>query len=268
MGTSQSSYGSPSAVPMVPPWVSDPSPDNQDDDRTDGEMPSAPIAPVGRFRSSRVSLGRFSISDSSNDMRRGIGHYVGKGLGGAGTAVRRFGGTTRTAGTLYGVLSGIASGRTPSEGALVDVTLLRGRSAEDVTDALIEIVRPIDGTQDTEASRESIRKALAEVLERYPDADLLNLSQDERVFVIERYIALDVFARFNLDVGKALQNKAPSAVAALDRLSAVRDYIREEISASFRRLRETGQNISGQNIVNIVRQALHDTFRVFEDYVK
>ena len=42
--------------------------------------------------------------------------------------------------------------------------------------AVVEAVRPADGTQDAEASRTAIKDALSEVLTIFPDADLLNLT--------------------------------------------------------------------------------------------
>lgn len=272
MGTSQSSNGSPSGVPMVPPWV----PDALDTDDPDSGEPSplippdsaSPLAPPRRFGSSRTSLGNFASSGSINDMKRGLGHYVRTGLGGATTATRRFGGTSRTAGVLYGALSAVAGGRAPSDGSPLDPTILQGRSAYDVMDAVMEAVRPIDGTQDTEVSRKSIHTALSEVLERFPDADLLNLTEIERLFAIERYVALDVYARVRLDVGKAVRDKAPSATAALSRLREVKEYVKEEISASFRQLRTAGQNLTGTRITRMIHEALQITFRVFEEYVK
>src|SRR5574341_631454 len=99
MGTSTSSRGAPSGVPMVPPWVPDAPPfDDQGDSDAAGqhtsgapEVPAAPprpvpIAPPGRFGPSRSSLGQYARSGASDDMRRGLGHFVSKGLGGAGTA--------------------------------------------------------------------------------------------------------------------------------------------------------------------------------------
>src|SRR5262245_13252574 len=124
MGMSRASSGSPSNVPMVPPWVpdvpadepspaeeSDSSPDADDEANSPDQKPSPiPIAPVGRFRSTRATLGRFATSGRVNPMRRGIGQYVRTGLGGPRVAARRFGGTARTAGTLYGVLGGDRTG--------------------------------------------------------------------------------------------------------------------------------------------------------------
>ena len=289
MGTSQSSSGSPSGVPLVPPWVPDPvQPDGQDVDGQDAQdgqdgnsenqsapsfQPTLPIsppalAPAGRFGPARTSLGRFARSGSADDMRRGVGHYFGKGLGGGGSATQRFGGATRTAGSLYGVLSSAAAGQTTEPGSPFDPALLSGRSADEVMDAVVEIVRPVDGTQDAEASRNAIRTALSELLDRFPDADLLNLSEDQRLFVIERYLALDVYNRIRLDVGKAIQDKAPSVVAALSRMRQIRDYVRETIASHFRALFTSGQSLNARRIAQMGTQALHEAFEVFEEYVR
>lgn len=281
MGTSKSSGGAPSGVPLVPPWVPDPVPqdavaDGAEDAQGDvGEQqppptvqPAPDLAPAGRFAPSRTSLGRFARSGSADDMRRGVGHYVSKGLGGSSSAARRFGGTARTAGTLYGALSSAAGGQPPRPGSPLDPRLLAGRSAAEVMDAVVEAVRPVDGTQDAEASRKAIRDGLADLLERFPDADLLNLAEDQRLFVIERYIATDIYNRIILDVGKALQDKAPGYAAALSRMRQIRDYVRETVAARFRTLRKAAASLSARAISQMAAQALRETFGVFEDYVK
>ena len=282
MGTSQSSGGPPSGVPMVPPWVPDPTDDDTPDDLTssptDVEKPkdaatrpepvvtTSPLAPARRFGSVRSSLGNFARTGAAADLRRGLGHYIRTGYGGSGTAVRRSGGTASTAGSLYGALAGIASGQPVAPGSPLDPTLLAGRSAQEVVDAVVEAVRPIDGTQDAEAGRAAIRDALSELLTLYPDADLLNLNDEQRGFAIERYVASDVYRRFDLDVGKTIREKAPSATTALSRLKQVRDYIKQTVAASFRKLRNAGHRITAGRIGALVRAALKDTFEVFEGY--
>jgi len=201
-------------------------------------------------------------------MRRGLGHYVGKGLGGGGTATRRFGGTASTAGVLYGALSSAASGQAAAPGSPFDPALLGGRSASEIMDALVEAVRPTDGTQDTEASRIAIKNALSDLLTQFPDADLLHLSEEQRIFAIERYVAFDVYNRFRLDVGKTIQDKAPTIATAMTRLKDIRDYIKESVSAAMRQVRAAGQAMNARRIMRMVGQALGDTFRVFEDYVR
>jgi hypothetical protein len=299
MGTSSSSDGSPSNVPIVPPWTPPPLPpepaagDQSEDEQGAGDenggdeggqgpddadnsqngqphpLPSSlqlpgPIAPAARFADARFHLGRFATSGSADSMRRGLGHYVHKGLQGSGNAVLRFGGTTRTAGSLYDTLSALASGQAAEPGRPFDRALLAGKSAHAVMAAIIEVVRPSDGTQDAEAARDAMQRALAAMLEQFPDADLLELSEQERLFAIERYLALDVFNRACLDLGKAMMENAPSAASALSRMKDLRDYIRETVAAQFRRLRAQGQALSARIIARLSRDALRETFQVFE----
>ena len=282
MGTSRSSTGPGPGVPLVPPWVPDPMPtaipvdaDGGDDTNAqDQQEPPdpvprpVPIAPAGRFGPARRSLGSFASTGSTDDMRRGLGHYVRKGYGGSAAAASRMGGTAHTAGALFGALSSAAAGQAVAPGTPFDPTLLAGSSADEIMDALVEAVRPVDGTQDAEAGRAAIRNALSELLGRFPDANLLDLSEDQRLFAIERYVALDVYGRFTLDVGKTVKDKAPSASAALSRLKDVKDYIKQTISALFRDLRNAGERLSVRRISETARQALQDTFAVFEEYVR
>jgi hypothetical protein len=135
-------------------------------------------------------------------------------------------------------------------------------------DAVVEAVRPVDGTQDAEASRAAIRDALAELLTKYPGADLLKLSEEQRAFAIEQFAALDVFRRFELDLGKTIVEKAPSAVAALSRLKEVRDYVKQGVAAAFRKLQKAGRTMTSERISRIVRDALRETFLVFEGYAE
>lgn len=292
MGTSASSKGPGGGVPMVPPWVppippNSPTQDGDGDgstggDRPDGQSPTipnqstpqqptqappSPIAPTARFGGARLNLGRFGQSGDRKDMQRGIGNYVRKGYGGRATAVRRFGGTAATAETLHGVLSSVARGQAPAPGSPFDRALLTGRSAREVMDAIIEAVRPADGTQDAEASRAAIKDALSELLTMFPDADLFNLTEDQRAMAIERFVALDVYRRAMLDIGKAIQDKAPTAAVALSRLKEVKDYIKQTIAAAFRKLQSAGRHRLTMGRVNeVVRAALDETFQVFEGY--
>lgn len=286
MGTSQSSSGSPSGVPMVPPWVPDiplpPTPAEgappdaapEPGDATPPASPPAeprqpiPIAPSRRFVGANRNLGDYARSGDGASMRRGLGQYVKKGYGGSATATRRMGGTAQTAQALYSALSGGQGNPATATGSPLDPALTAGRSADEVMDAVVEAVRPVDGTQDAEASRTSIKDALSEVLNQFPDADLLNLQPEQREFAVERFVAGDVFRRIDLDIGRTIREKAPNAATGLGRLKEVREYVREAVSASFRQLRETGQRLAAGRITQIVQSAIRETFQVFEGYVE
>jgi hypothetical protein len=201
-------------------------------------------------------------------MRRGVGRYVQSGYGGSSTATRRFGGTAQTANALYSALSGGAANTYAAPGNPLDPVLIAGGSADAVMDAVVEAVRPVDGTQDTEASRTAIKDALSELLTRFPDADLVDLQEQHREFAIERYVAADVFRRFDLDLGKTVRGKAPNAAAGLGRLKEIREYIKETVAASFRQLRDAGQRMAAGRITQLVQSALRETFQVFVGYAE
>lgn len=289
MGTSQSSKGPASGVPMVPPWVPDPvspdqSPGEDNDNPTDGDdqdghqpdgaaegrdgsQPVSLLAPSARFGGARRNLGTFARTGDAANMRRGLGLYVGRGYGGSETAVKRFEGTATTARALYRALSGVTGGQAVSPENPLDSLLLAGQSAQGVMDALVEAVRPADGTQDAEADRAAIRDALSELLTEFPRADLVDLSEAQRVFGVERFVAIDVYRHFQLDLGKTLQDKAPTASAGLARLKEVKDYIKETVAAAFRTLRDGGVRLTTGRVNEVVRAALRETFQVFESYI-
>jgi hypothetical protein len=283
MGTSGSSKGPGANVPMVPPWVPEipaqpptppatAGPEGGDASSENTPVPSipaaqpmpAPLAPAGRFAGARRSFGDFAKSGDTKAMRRGLGHYVKKGYGGGGGATQRFGGTVSSAGTLYGVLSTPAGTPTGAPGREFDPAVFAGRSAREIMDAIVESVRPADGTQDAEASRKAIKDALSDLLDAYPEANPLELNEDEKGFVIEQFVAIDVYQRLCLDIGEHIQTNAPTPRAAGARFKEIKAYIREVVANSFRKLKAAGEKLTTGRIKNIVTAALRNTFAVFE----
>lgn len=226
-----------------------------------------PLAPAGRFGPARASLGRFAGSGTRGQMQRGLGHYVHKGYGGSQRAAQRLGSVARTAGALYGVLSSNAGGATAAAAPPLDPAVLRGSSADDIMNAAVEAVRPVDGTQDAEADRSAIKDALSQLLDQFPDADLLNLDEAQRAFAVERFVAVDIFNRVCLDIAKAVQDKAPTAAVALTRLREIKNYIRETVSAIFRRIQTSNTALTARRVAAIVNQTIQETFQVFEGFL-
>lgn len=257
---------------MVPPWTPPAPPSNpvppSDPSAPHPPPPPVPIAGPRRFARARRNLGSFARSGNGGSLRRSLAHYIRSGYGGSTVAARRFGGTARTAATLSGALASAAAGGPSVPRSLLDPQLLAASSHADVISAVVEAVRPIDGSIDVEANRASIRDALSDLLKRYPDANLLKLDDAQRAYVIEGFTAADVFRRYELDLGRTIQEKAPTATAALARLKDVRDYIKQVVSAAYRKLEKVGQPLTAGAIENVVRDALADAFTVFEEYLE
>ncbi len=289
MGTSASSKGPGGGVPLVPPWVpplpgppaapaGGPAP--QTGTPIPGQVaptapanpaaapvPATPLAPARRFGAARTSLGSYGRSGNHNDLKAGLGHYVRSGYGGSAQAARRMGGTARTAGALYGVFSALRSGQAPTDAPGINPATLVGRPAREVMDAIADAIRPIDGTQDAEASRQAMDGAVADLLGRFPDADLTTLDQSQIEMMLERYAARDLCHRIELDVGKSITSKAPDPATAVRRLEDMRQYIAAEIAAQFAQHRQGGQQLTGSNVAALVASVLQATLSVFEDYV-
>jgi hypothetical protein len=293
VGTSQSSKGPGGGVPMVPPWT--PSippagpPDSQpmqapsDAPAPDGEPPqtspignpdgaspqgASPMAPGTRFQRARLSLGRYARNGDRSDLQRALRNYVRHGYGGSGTATRRAGGTIATAGAFSAALAALAGGEQDGTGGPLDRELLADAAFQDIVNAIVDASRVIDGTLDAEAERASINTAVSDVLDAFPDADVLNLDEEQRIYAVERFAANDVFRRFELDLGKVIIDKAPTLSAAAARLKEAGDYVKECVVASFRKLREVGRIITAKTVKNIVRDALKAAFDVFEEYTR
>lgn len=268
MGTSQTSKGPGSLVPMVPPWadqVADQSgtPAAVDAIEPQDQEVTVPIAPQGRFRDARRNLGAFVRTGSPNDLKRTFHFYVANGYGGSRTLSRRLSRTSATASRLDGILR-FDSLREAA--ALQDAILSSSANANSIMDAIVEATQPADGTQDAECTRAAIRDALADLLDRFPEADLLSLSDIQREYVVERYVALDVYGRFCLDLRATVMAKASDAATGLSRLKQVRAFIHEHVSAAFKQLRDEGHTINSTGVASMAAQALRMTLIVFEDY--
>lgn len=298
MGTSQSSSGSPSNVPMVPPWVPEvdqPQPSNNEESNdtmdsetedsetdkssdesengNDDQSKSTPlaendiviVAPRGRFGGAKRHLNSFAKHGDSASMKRGVRQYITKGYGGANSAVKRFGGTIITGGAIFSTLSSVSRGEGVENFNPKD---LANKSSQEIVDTLIEVVRPVDGTQDTEASRNAIKEAFSQLLAKDENKNLLKLSEEDCLFVTECYISEDVFRRFELDVGVNIHKNSPSITTALGRLEEIHSYIRQTVASNFRKFKESVKNLTSKSIVGIIQTALTDSFMVFEEYIQ
>ena len=276
MGTSASSPGPGSDVPLVPPWVSEPDPatptspgeeQGAGDDSNVAQPAPTRLAPAGRFRGARTNLGWFGSSGSSESMRRGLGQYVQTGLGGSRRASQRMAGTARRAGALYSVLHALSSGTTPTVDLGIDTARLAGLPARETVDRIAHALSQSDGTQDSEASRYSISQALCELIRKEPTADLATLTQEQIELAMELFIGADISRRIELDVGKAILDRAPDPATAISRLEQMYRYVRQAVAASFRRQRANSGTLTQQAASRLAFRVIQDTYEVFESYL-
>ena len=274
MGTSASSSGPGSGVPLIPPWVSDPdfplpNAPNGDEEQENGipQSPPPQVAPIGRFRGARVNLGEFAGSGSGYNLRRGIGQYVRTGLGGSRNASRRMAGTARKAGALYGVLHALNSGATPAVDLGIEPAQLAGRPAREIVDRIAEALSPSDGSLDAETSRHSLSQALSVLIRMDPSTNLAALTLDQIILAMELFIGADICRRIEIDVGKTILDRAADAVMAMRRLEEMYRYVRQVVASAFRRLPAMLDPLTQGAATRLASGVIRDTLEVFESYL-
>lgn len=299
MGTSASSRGPGSGpdIPIVPPWVENPPPAEpvpqppqqvpapvqpptspsppslpspnpqvppQPDPHPQPQPQPEPSAP-GRWRGVRTSLGKFGGGgdDRGRHLHRGLSHYSRSGMGGSGNAARRMGGSARTSSVLHSALTALANGEPLPQELGIDPQALAGLSPAEFADALVDAIRPIDGTQDAEATRDSVARALSEMLDQ--NADITSLTPQQVDQVTASTLGYDVALRIELDVGKAIIAKAPTKGDGLERLQEMKDYVREVVAAEYAAERARVGAVGRAAIERISRNAIQNAFEVFEE---
>ena len=286
MGTQKSSDGPGGGVPLVPSWVlpvqvapepqkENPEanePEEKEESDKKEEIPSTPaqplLAPQKRFYGTRLHLGKFADTGLKESLAKGLSHYVGTGLGGASTATQRMAGTAHVAGRLYGGLEGFRSGEAKPVEIGLDKNSLSGRPAREAGDRIIDAICPVDGSQDAEARRDSLSRSISDLVEEFPNVDLTALTPEQIDRLLEGFIAYDIAHRIELDVGKAIFEKAANYATAVKRIEEMRQYVREKVKAVFRAKIKSGEKLSRKTSASLMARVIRDTMGVFEDYIR
>ena len=81
-------------------------------------------------------------------------------------------------------------------------------------------------------------------------------------------MAGDLYGRFYLDLGTHVDRECPINNGRLEPFKEVRDYIRETVAEAFRNLKAKGESLSKSRVATVVRDAIRETFAVFEAYTR
>lgn len=283
MGTSSSSTGPVGGVPFDPPWLDDignPQSDGgaQDDGQGNGDSqnvgqegngpqePAQPpdLAPPRRFRNARRELGVFARTGNQESFRKAIGHYSRTGMGGARNAASRMRASTRSAANFFGVLQSAREGSDPTINQWVSSLAKRHPSAQDVIDEIIRQVAPSGGNLDEASFRESMAQAMYDLMEEYPDIDLLHMGDDDIWTVIESFLGYEAFSRLCFDIGQIFESSTLSPRDRVTRMNEMQEYLKAELFAQIEELRKTTQNPPSEQLHALLQDAVQNTFLVYE----
>lgn len=247
MGTSQSSTGPGGSSPLVPPWADD-----------QPQQPQTAPQPA-RFMAFRQSLGKFVSGGDRNDLKSAVGHYARKSSGGGASAARRMGSVTKAGAGLFGALSGMAP--VPGEYS-VDLGKLSGLPCEVAISAISQALATEDG--DSDKIRAAMNHALVEALDGVETFDPKCITDDVIIDTMIGYLAESIFLQIVMDSDKAW-NKADTPAQAMRAETELRELIKVVVDRHMApKLAENVKNISRQQMVQIEREAIIDSWKEWE----
>jgi hypothetical protein len=280
MGTSSSSSGPGAGVPFDPPWLSsvasevgaplenisgEPSQPEQNPQQADPAVQPVEMAPPRRFGNARRFLGEYASSGDRGSLKKALGSYSRKGMGGASKVANRMRTSTSAGAGLFNFLQEVRDSSDTKVRNWVNQLISNNLSAYEVADEIIDQVISTGGSLEEESCRDSMAQAMSDLLTIDPDVDLLNMDNDSIWIVIELFMANEAFNRLNLDIGQLFESAKYSPREAVSRMNDMREYLKSEISAQIQELRTDTSNPTKAEMNNLLQAAIKITFEVFEE---
>jgi len=283
MGTSASSNGPGAGALFDPPWLDDivtPVPgcdvpvepsqtdveDSHDTVPATAEQPLKPlsVAPLRRFTNARKALSDFVYTGKQVSFKKAAGHYSRSGMGGARNVASRMRTATSTGANVFGLLRSAREGTDPSINEWVSSLTQRNPNAREIADAIIRRAVPAGGSQDETACQDSMAHALEDLMSENETVDLLHLSDSDIWALLESFIGYEAFARMCLDIGQIFETTALSPREQVERMNEMQEYLKADLGTQIERLKAHVQDASSSQLQAIMRQAIENTFSVYE----
>ena len=282
MGTSSSSSGPGAGVPFDPPWLSsvaseigspleqisgDGAQQEQTPQQAEPVVQPSGIAPPRRFGNARRYMGEYASGGDRAALKKSLGSYSRKGMGGASNVASRMKTSTSAGAGLFNFLQGVRDSSDAGVRDWVNQLTSKNLSAYEVADQIIDQVISTGGSLEEESCRDSMAQAMSELLTINPDINLVNMDNDSIWTVLELFMANEAFNRINLDIGQLFESAKYSPREAVSRMNEMRDYLKSEISAQMQELRKDTSNPTKAEMNALLQAAIKITFEVFEEEI-
>ena len=280
MGTSSSSSGPGAGVPFDPPWLSsvaseigspleqisgDGAQQEQTPQQAEPVVQPSGIAPPRRFGNARRYMGEYASGGDRAALKKSLGSYSRKGMGGASNVASRMKTSTSAGAGLFNFLQGVRDSSDAGVRDWVNQLTSKNLSAYEVADQIIDQVISTGGSIEEESCRDSMAQAMSELLTINPDINLVNMDNDSIWTVLELFMANEAFNRINLDIGQLFESAKYSPREAVSRMNDMRDYLKSEISAQIQELRTNTSNPTKAEMNTLLQSAIKIAFEVFEE---
>jgi hypothetical protein len=283
MGTSGSSRGTGSNIPLVPTWLDDPpsgplpgSEDVAPPNGGDGEAPDTQGTPQtpptiqlapesARFQAARRNFSIFagSAGNDSGALRRAVRDYVRSGTGGAGGATRRMGASRQGASGVLSLFRGFQRDGVAATLRRLHLDNLVGRPPEEVFLGLTNVICQDGGSIDEGIARDAWLKTVAELDELGID-DMGSLSTEQMQEIVMAFVAYAIEARLFQEIG-ANGLRVAMDLAAIEAFEAqFRSYVRRAVRDSFSNDLSQVGTLSDRQIRDVVDQTYRETWELLD----
>ena len=261
MGTSTSSGGAPSGVSFDPPWI------NGIALQIDPEVSvmAVPDAPSerARFKEARIHLSKYLRSGGEPRLKASVGHYVKHGLGGARRAASRLQIPVAASVAIWSSLQRLMERDDKDAQEWIDRILSADDKIEALEEELAKQVVPEGGSVDEESCRRSIAYAISELQREYPNVEVEQLHEDGIFFIIELFLAREIFNRYLFDIGQRLEQMKIADMPRCEK--EIMRYIRSTLSVKMKTLRKKGAHRTKKEMLELMSNVLRETLEVFEE---
>ena len=274
MGTSTSSNGPNGGISFDPPWLA-PMEGDGNVPTPETEAPELPfsdispalqpnnIAPRARYAPARKALKQYIASGDRDALKKALGSYSRKGMGGASRLANRMGLSAQNGANAVAFFNSFADGRINENSQWIKDLLDANASQIDVFDKIAAKISPEVGGVDENSCRDSITQALIDLEESDPNFDITNISADNIQDFLCFFLSNEIFNRVIIDIGQSFERHF-SVQETCDRKREMREYISFEVEKQIAGHWKSDTYITQSAIAQVLRQVIRDTFFVFE----
>lgn len=269
MGTSTSSSGPGGGVLFDPLWLdsvaSEIDSSEQNPQQTDPATQLVEIAPSRRFGNARRYLGKYANSGDWSSLKKALGSYSKKGMGGASKVASRMRTSMSAGAVLFNFLQEARDSADTKVRDWVNQLTSKNLSVYEVINAIIVQIIPTGGSFEEESCKHSIAQAMLDFSTINPDADLLSMDNNSIWTVMELFMANEAFNRICFDIGQIFESAKYSQKEIVFRMQDMLEYLKAKISVQIQKLRSETSNPTKAEMNTLLQSAIKNTFEVFEE---
>lgn len=274
MGTSTSSNGPCGGISFDPPWLTPeddsgdnvPVPEIENPDLPFTDIPPSPpdnIAPKARYAPARKALNQYISSGNRDTLRKALGAYSHKGMGGASRIANRMILSAQKGANAVAFFNNITNDKSNENSLWLKNLLAENSSPSDIFDKIAAQISPEVGGIDENSCRDSITQALIDLEESNSNFDITNLSADDIQSFLCFFLSNEIFNRIIIDIGQSFERHF-SVREACERKEEMREYISLEVEKQVANHWKSDSYITPTAIAQVLRQIIRSTFLIFE----